>query len=435
MMLQQGEMDFRQQQGLDILKAQYEMNERTLMETERRLQDQLNEDGSKMYTDYQIESRLSTIREGLNDTVQQYVQAGGNPEDLTAPKKGKKRTVRNYGAEENRTTKATKTVKKEENKKIEKPKKVEKNNVNKSNYIPKKREFNNSIAFDVIPLPSKGEVYEGKYDKLQVAYLTANDENMFVSPNLYRDGLLLDYLLDEKILDRDVDCRELLDGDRDAIILWLRATGYGNEFPISARDEKTGEEFEAVVDLADIKFKEFNLVGDENGWFEFELPMSKDVVKFKFLNHRENEELKKLEIVESPSSVKRKLNTIADDLRSFLDADETMSKNEKSRLYESCRDIEDWSENIDEDEVYFANTITNRLEKQIMSVNGNVKRGFVSEYVRNMNTRDSLALRKYILDNEPGLDFNVEIEKPKSLGGGSQTVFLSVDQFVFLNLT
>lgn len=434
MMLQQGEMDFRQQQALDVLKAQYEMNERTLMETERRLQDQLNEDGTKMYTESQIESRLVPMKEGLNDTIQQYINAGGDPNDLLNSKKSRKRSVRNYGEESTKlkSRKREDKVEKVEDKKMEKTKKVERN---KNSYIPKKREFNNSVAFDVIPLPSKGEAYKGKFDKLEVAYLTANDENMFVSPNLYRDGLLLDYLLDEKILDSGVDCRDLLDGDRDAIILWLRATGYGNEFPITARDEKTGSEFEAVVDLADIKFKEFNLVGDENGWFDFELPMSKDVVKFKFLSHRENEELKKLETIETPAYVKKRLSTIASDLRSFLDADESMTKNEKSKLYDSCRDIEDWSEDIDDEEVFFTNTITNRLEAQVMSVNGNMKRGFISEYVKNMNTRDSLALRKYILDHEPGLDFNVEIEKPKSLGGGSQTVFLPMDQFIFLNIT
>jgi hypothetical protein len=286
----------------------------------------------------------------------------------------------------------------------------------------------------VIPLPSKGEAYKEKMDRLQVAYLTANDENMFVSPNLYRDGLLIDFLLNEKILEEGVDCGDLLDGDRDAIVLWLRATGYGNEFPISVTDSKTGTEFEAVVDLADIKFKEFNLKGDDNGWFDYELPMTKDVVKFKFLSHREVEELKKNELNELPGSVKNKLNTIASDLRTFLDKDEMLNKAQKSKLYESCREIEDWSEDIEEDGGIILNTVTNRLEAQIMSVNGNTNRGYISDYIRNMNTRDSMSLRKYMSDNEPGLNFNLEIDRPKSLGGGSQTVFLSIDQFVFLNI-
>ena len=80
------------------------------------------------------------------------------------------------------------------------------------------------------------------------------------------------------------------------------------------------------------------------------------------------------------------------------------------------------------------NTLTNRLTAQVMSVNGNTNRGFIEEYVYNMNVRDSLALRKYISANEPGLDFEFEIEKPASLGGGSQKVFLPFDQFIFLNI-
>ena len=51
-----------------------------------------------------------------------------------------------------------------------------------------------------------------------------------------------------------------------------------------------------------------------------------------------------------------------------------------------------------------------------------------------MNVRDSSALRRYITDNEPGIDFNVTVEKPASLGGGSLTMFLTLDQFIFLNI-
>lgn len=423
------EIDVAKQQALDILKAQYEMSANTLRETQKRLEDQLREDGTKMFTKTQIESRLSAIKENINDTLQQYVSLGGNPDDLTSMKK-KKGGVRKY---ETPKASSVKSEKKEEAK-TENNKEIKKNMTKSKTYIPKKRDFGNSVAFDVIPLPSKGEVYKEKTDRLQVAYLTANDENMFVSPNLYRDGLLIDFLLNEKILEEGVDCGNLLDGDRDAIVLWLRATGYGNEFPISVTDSKTGTEFEAVVDLADIKFKEFNLKGDENGWFDYELPMTKDIVKFKFLSHREVEELKKNELNELPGSVKNKLNTIAGDIRTFLDKDEILNKAQKSKLYESCREIEDWSEEIEEDGGIILNTVTNRLEAQIMSVNGNTNRGYISDYIRNMNTRDSMSLRKYMNDNEPGLDFNVEIDRPKSLGGGSQTVFLSIDQFIFLNI-
>ena len=304
----------------------------------------------------------------------------------------------------------------------------------KTTYIPKKRDYGANVSYDVIPLPSKGKVYKHKMDRLQVSYLTANDENMFVSPNLYRDGLLIDFLLNEKIMEAGIDPMELLDGDRDAIILWLRATGYGNDFPITATDNETGTEFETVVDLSKINFKEFTLDSDENGWFDFQLPATKDDVKFKFLNHRETEELKKEDIVENVSAVKERLTVITNELRSYLDNDETLLKPQKSKLYDACRNIEDWYENLEDDDLYFNKTLTNRLTAQVMSINGNTNRGFIAEYIENMNVRDSLALRKYIAEHEPGLDFELEITKPESLGGGSQKVFLPFDQFIFLNI-
>jgi hypothetical protein len=51
-----------------------------------------------------------------------------------------------------------------------------------------------------------------------------------------------------------------------------------------------------------------------------------------------------------------------------------------------------------------------------------------------MNVRDALAIRRYIAENEPGLDYAVTVERPESLGGGSMPVFLSLDEYVFLNI-
>lgn len=420
-------MDIRQKKALQIIENTYDMYERTKKDVERRMKDDLNEDGSKKYSDEEITEKLNEIQEAQDDVIQQYVETGGDVNDLynrqTKKKTSAVKKLKNMGVDTKKDT--TTNTKKTTTKVVEEPKQV---------YIPKKRDYKSNVAYDVIPLPSKGQVYRHKTDRLQVAYLTAHDENMFVSPNLYRDGLLIDFLLNDKILEAGIDPSELLDGDRDAIILWLRATGYGNEFPITATDNETKTEFEAIIDLSKIKFKEFNLEGDENGFFSFTLPMSKDEVKFKFLNHRETEELKRMEVSDDRVATKRRLTAISEDLRRFLDVDDSLVKAQKSKLYEACRSIEDWYESMDEDEYYYTNTITNRLTAQVVSINGNTNRGFIEEYVYNMNVKDSLELRKYITENEPGLDFKVEINKPESLGGGSQTVFLPLDQFIFLNL-
>ena len=448
-------MEYAQEQALKILEASYDMYEKTKYETERKMRDDLNEDGSKRYSEAAIQDKLRQIQEAQDDIIQQYEQTGGNVEELKNRKPKKKsatkvlksmtaNTKKNTTANTKKNTenfiKKDSTEKKKDIKKstesFMKNENIEKKNESKQTvYIPKKREFGTNVSYDVIPLPSKGQAYKHKTDRVQVAYLTANDENMFVSPNLYRDGLLIDFLLNEKILEAGIDPSELLDGDRDAIVLWLRATGYGNEFPITATDNETGTEFEAIIDLSEIEFKEFKLESDENGWFDFELPMTKDVVKFKFLNHRETEELKMLDASENPIAIKKRLTTMANDLRSFLDADTELLKAQKSKLYEACRNIEDWYEDIEDEGDFISRTLTNRLYAQVMSINGNTKRDYIEDYIDNMNVRDSLALRKYISNNEPGLNFELNIEKPESLGGGSQKVFLPFDQFIFLNLT
>ena len=69
-----------------------------------------------------------------------------------------------------------------------------------------------------------------------------------------------------------------------------------------------------------------------------------------------------------------------------------------------------------------------------MEVDGVTDRRMIRDFVKNMNVRDSSALRKYINDNEPGIDYNITIEKPESLGGGSMSVFLQLDQYIFLNV-
>lgn len=425
-------MDYAQEQALKILESSYDMYERTKKDVERKMKDELNEDGSKRYSESAIQDKLRQIQEAEDDIIQQYIQTGGNPDDLKKrkPKKNTAKTIEKLAKQATNTKKSTTT----NTKKMTETKKEVTETPKQTTYIPKKREFSANVSYDVIPLPSKGQTYRHKTDRLQVAYLTANDENMFVSPNLYRDGLLIDFLLNEKIMDAGIDPSELLDGDRDAIILWLRATGYGNEFPITATDNETGTEFETIIDLSQIKFKEFNLVSDDNGWFTFELPMSKDEVKFKFLNHRETEDFNRSEVAENASAVKEKLSQMASDLRTYLDNDSNLQKAQKSKLYEACRNIEDWYEEIEDDGEYYSKTLTNRLATQVMSINGNTNKRFIAEYVENMNVRDSLALRKYITANEPGLNFELEIEKPESLGGGSQKVFLPFDQFIFLNI-
>lgn len=66
-----------------------------------------------------------------------------------------------------------------------------------------------------------------------MSYLTAMDENIINNPQIYKDGKLIDTILERKIVDKNIDIHSLCRGDRDAIVLWLRRTGYGNGTELS----------------------------------------------------------------------------------------------------------------------------------------------------------------------------------------------------------
>ena len=417
---------------LKQLKTSYDMYEKTKKETEKRMKEALNPDGTKKYTSDDIKKQIELIDDALSDVIGQYLALGGKEEDIK--KKTKKRIP-------SPTVNTSKTVQ-EMMSDMEDDRRIAIENAKSATatrleyeYIPSKGDYNPEAAFDVIPLPSKGEAYKDKIAKMSVAYLTAYDENMIVSPNLYRDNLILDYILQEKLLSKEIDPIDLLEGDRDAIILFLRASGYGNEYPISATDDITGKEFEAIVDLSKLKYKEFNLKGDSNGWFPFTLPSSGKEIKFRFPTHRDKILLEKMQEAEENKTRKETIKNYVETLDLYIEKDDEVTKDEKVKIRQAIRTLENWSENIDEDDaIKFNHTLTNRLNLLIMAVDGITDKNYIYDFIKKMNVRDSSALRRYIQENEPGVDYNIEIKRPESLGGGSMKTFLQLDQFLFLNI-
>ena len=418
---------------LKQLKVSYDMYETTKKQTERKMKEAINKDGTKKYTAEDIKNEMELINEAQNDVVMQYIAVGGKEEDIR--KKSRKK------ADVTSKESVSKTVL-EMMEEMESDRQIALENAVSATatrldqtYIPTKGSYNSDATFDVIPLPSKGEGYADKIAKMSVAYLTAYDENMIVSPNLYRDNLILDYILQEKLLSKEIDPMDLLEGDRDAIILFLRASGYGNEYPITATDEATGKEFDAIVDLSKLKYKEFKLKGDSKGWFSFTLPVSGAEVKFRFPTHRDIITLDKLKATEENKIMKETISKDVETLDTFIEADSDVSYDEKVKIRQAIRTIDNWGDKMDEENSSkFNHSLTNRLSLLIMAVDGITDKKYINEFIRRMNVKDSTALRKYMNQNEPGIDYNIEIERPASLGGGSMKTFLQLDQFLFLNI-
>ena len=227
------------------------------------------------------------------------------------------------------------------------------------------KEFHFEVAFDVLPLPSKGLLYPGKKDSIKVEYMTAADENILTSPNLIKSGKVLDVLIERKVKESPVPVSDMLVGDRNAIMIWLRATGYGEIYPVKLTDPVTAEEFETEIDLNELKTVSIGAQPDENNEFTFMLPKLQKTIKFKML-------------------------TVKDE--SYI----VQKSEKKSKLTKSP----------------ITNVLTNRLERQIVEVDGNRDPNYISKFIQAMPAYDSLQFRKYVDEIEPGIDMTVDVEAP-----------------------
>lgn len=436
---------------MKVLEASYEMYEASKEETRKRRNGAVDKDGNKIYTDESTNEVLNLMETMQKDVIDKYKKLGGNVEDLRGGRKSRAKKRKGLleklmGSIDNNAYTSPEIKKVEVDRVMDNMAETQQedttgsnNGVNEENITVKTTyetpRLSSNIQYDTIPLPSKGQCYKNKIDKIPVAYLTANDENLIVSPNLYKDGLFIDYLLASKIMTNKISADEMLPGDRDAIVLWLRASGYGPIFPVQVTDPESGEQFEADADLTQIKYKPFNLKSDENGYFDFKLPKSGDDIKFRFLTYSDIKELGELEMAESKANQKGKLQLAINNIKDVLDIDDSGNKVLRSNATNALSSIEEYAKSITEEEgIFYTHAVTNKLVMSIMEINGITDRQYIYNYVSMMNVQDSSALRNYISENEPGLDFNIEIEKPKSLGGGSMPMFLSLDQYLFLNI-
>jgi len=59
-----------------------------------------------------------------------------------------------------------------------------------------------------------------------------------------------------------------------------------------------------------------------------------------------------------------------------------------------------------------APTVTWRLMKQIISIDGNEDKGMIAKFIESMPIMDSKHIRTFMNENEPGLDLTREVTAP-----------------------
>ena len=216
---------------------------------------------------------------------------------------------------------------------------------------------NFSLPHDVVPLPSQGAFYKNKKKSIKVGYLTANDENVLMAAG----NDMTQTLLRSKIYQPDIKVEDLMEGDVEAILIFLRNTAFGPEMDLNLSDPITKKPFKTTV-----KLDELNIVKGqqptEDGTFLTTLPKSGVTAKIKPLSYGEILEIQRL-----------------------------------GESYPEGRT---------------APKVTWRLNKQIVEINGTTDRGEISKFIDQMPIADSKYIRKFLDENEPKLDLKKTVTAP-----------------------
>jgi hypothetical protein len=214
-----------------------------------------------------------------------------------------------------------------------------------------------TLPHDVVPLPTKGLFYRNKKKSVKVGYLTASDENILMAGG---EDITVN-LIRNKLYEPDMRVEDLMEADVEAILIFLRNTSFGPEISLSLTDPKTKKLFKTSVGLDSLPIIE-GKIPNEDGTFTTVLPKSNVSVKLKLLTYGEGLEINKI------------LNS-----------------------YPEGR---------------IPPRVTLRLSKQIIEINGNSDKGYISQFIETMPIGDSKHIKNFLEECETKLDMRKTVTAP-----------------------
>lgn len=216
---------------------------------------------------------------------------------------------------------------------------------------------------EMVELPSKGLIYPKdnplSSGVVEMKYMTAKEEDILTNQNYMAKGLVIEKLISALVVS-DVDVKDMIIGDKNALLVASRVLGYGKDYEFEFR----GENY--TIDLAALENKDidYSIFNGKNE-FSFTLPHSENLVTFQIMT----EKLEKK--IEAELRGLKKINK---------EANPEMST---------------------------------RMKHIILSVDGNEDKKDIREFVDTyLLARDAKALRDHIVSIQPDINFIFERELP-----------------------
>jgi len=227
---------------------------------------------------------------------------------------------------------------------------------------------------EFVELPSRGKFYSTDHplhnkEVIEMRYMTAKDEDILTSPALLKNGVAIDRLIENLIVDKNVSANSLLLGDKNAVILAARISGYGEQYEVNVNCPACGTTIEHSFDLSQIPHNHGVQPDDDTesisltpeGTFLATLPKTQFTAEFRLLNGEDET------YIEQAASKLRKLN-----------------------LPESSS--------------------TTLLKQLVVSINGVNVPSEIANFIDNMPAQDARFLRACVATVTPNVDMTQEVE-------------------------
>ena len=216
------------------------------------------------------------------------------------------------------------------------------------------------LPTEVVELPSKGLLYpEGhplRDGKIEMKYMTAREEDILTNQSYIQKGIVLDKLLEALVVTK-INIKDLLVGDKNALLVACRILGYGKDYSFTYK----GEEY--TIDLSLLENKELDESKITKGVnnFNYTLPHSGTEITYKLLDGWDD-------------------NNIEKEIEGLKKLNKTLSPE-----------------------------LSTRLKYLITSVNGDSEKKTIRDFVDNyLLAKDSRALREHIKTVQPDVDLKFE---------------------------
>ena len=237
-------------------------------------------------------------------------------------------------------------------------------------------EFGLEIPVELVPLPSKGRVYPPEHplhmqESIEIRSMTAKEEDILTSKALIKKGTVITELIKSCLIDKRIDPNDMILGDRNALMVSLRITGYGADYQIEVGCPACGERSKQEFNLSELPITRLTCepVALGSNMFEAKMPKNRDTdpeltIRYRHMTGHDEVEVTKI------------------------------SERKKKQGFQTD------------------NLITQRYRQQIVAVNDITDKTKIQMFIQKMPTRYSLALRRAMDDNEPGISMKQHIQCP-----------------------